>query len=219
MTQPTPRLSGRSSSRAAECATYQGIVTKEGMLPVARRRLRKNGTDMRGVTIAGGLGITVRHRGQMTRQRQVAAGKVGRIVVRQRANDGQLIAVLRKLLKVLAEENSRRVGGDGREFAAHFLGRVGLGIEGIDLTRSAPGKQKDTPFCLSGPLLLLARLHTSPSPPDHPSPSKPKVPALTKLRRVNSGFRGYAPGQVLITGSIQAKRAETADNVSRIDYP
>ena len=59
------------------------------------------------------------------------------VVMRQRTHDRQLVGLPSETRHVLAEENARHVGGDRIERPANFGRSVGLGIERVEVRRSA----------------------------------------------------------------------------------
>ena len=97
---------------------------------------------MRSVPIAGGSCIALDRGSQVAGESQMSAGKVSGIIMSQRANDGQLVTVFRKLLKMLANKYAGRACGNRLKFAADFLGSIRLRIERIDLARATQANKK-----------------------------------------------------------------------------
>jgi len=101
---------------------------------------------MRRVFVAGRSGVTLDDRGQVSGQRCMAARQVGRIVMRQRPNDGQTIGPLRQLSEVLTDLGPGDGGRDGAKLASNLSGCVGLEIKRVQLTRAPPHEQKNAGF-------------------------------------------------------------------------
>ena len=96
--------------------------------------------------VLGAGGIVVAHQigGEVTGDRGMGAGEVGRIVMPHRPNHGELVGMPGQPLKQFGELQSRHIRGDRLERSPHFRRGVGLHIERVDMTRSAPHEQQDT---------------------------------------------------------------------------
>jgi hypothetical protein len=95
------------------------------------------------------LGLDLAHR-------HLAAGECVRLahqvvvaVVREAADDGQLMRNFREFGARLGELHAGKSGGDRREGAADFFGGFGLGIERIDVGDAATHPEEDDAACLA----------------------------------------------------------------------
>ena len=122
------------------------------------------------------------------------ARQVGRVVVRQGADDRVAIGQPGQPGEVLADPDAWDAGGDGPELAPHFGGRLGLGVPGVELGRAAPHEQQDArlrpalrlpPTGRAGVVAGLRREQvaeaepedTEPSDAQHASPGQASRPA------------------------------------------
>jgi hypothetical protein len=71
-------------------------------------------------------------------------------LVRQRADDRELVGQPRELRQVLADAEAGHAGGDRPELAADLFRRVGLGVERVHLGRAAPGHDHQHRLLLAG---------------------------------------------------------------------
>ncbi len=94
------------------------------------------------IAAAGRFVVAFIHRRQASGERGVGAAEVSRVVVAERANDGDAFAECREVPKMFADLQTGSGGGDRAEFAANFSGSVGFEIESIELAGAAPHKQQ-----------------------------------------------------------------------------
>lgn len=82
----------------------------------------------------------------------IGAGAVIDAGVRQRADDGELLAQFGEAWQVFADLQAGCARGDGTKVAADAGGRVGFQIEGFVLGRTAPEIELDDAFavCFAG---------------------------------------------------------------------
>ena len=106
---------------------------------------------MLGQSFGAGLRVLHLHRRvRHARRHVIAAGAVGVVVGRNRAENRDLLRVSRCLYHRLADDESGRRGADHAEVAARLRGRIGLRIPRLLLRRRAEQEQQnDTPRLLS----------------------------------------------------------------------
>ena len=66
------------------------------------------------------------------------------------ANDAEFVGALRQQWQRIGEAHAGQRGQDRAELAAHFHGRIGLGVKGIDMRRAALHPEENAAFRLRG---------------------------------------------------------------------
>ena len=175
------------------------------------------------VAVARRLAITIDHRCQVPGQRHVPTRQMGRIAVRQRANDRQPVGQPGDALEMFADERTGHGRGNRLERPANFGRCVRLGVEGFELAGAAPHKEENarlgptetrTPLIrrrCAGKGAAAAKVHQAPgqgrsgSPPAERGAAKFVAPGESRrsLRvRADGSFRHGEHRRVSLAGRI-----------------
>ena len=99
---------------------------------------------MRRVFIARRCRIAFKNWSEFSGNSEMSTGKMSWVIVRQRANESDLVGVFGQLNKVFADLHSRNSSGNGLKGTSHLRGGIRFQVKSIQLTRATPHEQKYT---------------------------------------------------------------------------
>ena len=103
--------------------------------------------DVRCVAIAWRSGVAFDLWRHVASECGVRVRKMGRVVVVERADQGDFVHLPRQPWKMLADLNAWHVGCDWLKLAADLGGCIRLQVEGVELTWPTPHEQEDAAIC------------------------------------------------------------------------